>query len=323
MLKLGYALSSEEFGPDELVRQAVAAETAGFNFAMISDHFHPWTRRQGNSPFVWCVLGAIAQATDRIRIGTGVTCPSVRIHPAIIAQAAATAAMMLHGRFILGLGAGENLNEHIVGRKWPNGDTRLEMLEEAIYVINALWKGNLTNHQGKHFTVENAQIFSLPEEPPPIFVAASKTRVAQLAARRAQGMIATAPNKSLVDTFLGAGGKGKPRLGQMVVCWAKTEAEGQRRARELWPNALVSSEAAAELPLPRHFEQVTEDMSEEMMSSVGGVACGPDAGKYIDGIRKYSEAGFDHVYIHQVGPEQNEFIKFVRSEILPELLTSP
>lgn len=318
MSKLGYSLSSEEFGPSELVIQAVAAEKAGFEFAMISDHYHPWTHRQGNSPFVWAVLGAIAQATHRITVGTAVTCPSMRIHPAIIAQASATAAILLHNRFILGLGAGENLNEHVDGRKWPAGRARLAMLEEAIDVIFELWKGDLTNHCGRYFTVENAQLFSVPENLPPVYVAAAKKGGAQFAGRRAQGFISTSPDSSLVDTFVRAGGEGKPRLGQIAICWARTEKEGQRIAREIWPNALVSSEASAELALPRHFESVTEDMNEEMMSSAGAVSCGPDAGKHIAAIRKYFDAGFDHVYIHQIGANQVEFIKFAEAELLPE-----
>ena len=318
MSKLGYSLSSEEFGPSELVIQAIAAEQAGFDFAMISDHYHPWTRRQGNSPFVWGVLGAIAQATDRITVGTGVTCPTMRIHPAIIAQAAATAAILLNNRFILGLGAGENLNEHVDGRKWPAGGTRLAMLEEAVDVILELWKGDLTNHHGTYFTVENAQLFSIPEEAPPIYVAAAKKGAARFAGRRAQGFISTAPDTSLVDAFVQAGGKGKPRFGQVAVCWAQTEKEGQRIAREIWPNALVSSEASAELPLPRQFESVTEEMNEEAMSTAGGITCGPDAGKHIAAIRKYFDTGFDHVYIHQIGANQAEFIKFAQAELLPE-----
>ena len=318
--KLGYALSSEEFGPFELVNQAVAAEKAGFGFAMISDHYHPWTHRQGNSPFVWAVLGAIAQATNRITVGTAVTCPTMRIHPAIIAQASATAAILLHDRFILGLGAGENLNEHVDGRKWPAGGTRLAMLEEAIKVIFELWKGDLSNHYGKYFTVENAQLFSLPENPPPVYLAAAKKGAAQLAGRMTQGFISTSPDSSLVDTFVGSGGESKPRVGQIAVCWARTEREAQRIAREMWPNALVSSEASAELSLPRHFESVTEDMNEEMMSSAGAVPCGPDAGKHIAAIRKYFDAGFDHVYIHQIGANQGEFLKFAQAELLPEFM---
>ena len=319
MLSIGYALSSEEFAPTELVQQAQAAERAGFEFAMISDHFHPWSHRQGHSPFVWSVIGAIAQTTDQIRIGTGVTCPIRRYHPAIIAQAAATSAMLMPGRFVLGLGTGENLNEHVVGGKWPIPAMRLEMLEEAVEVIVKLWQGGLQNHHGKHFTVEEAELFSRPDQPPPIFIAASKEHIAEFAGRCGQGMITTAPKKSLVETFEKAGGKGKPRMGQLTVCWAKSEEEGQRLAKEIWPNALVSGDVSGELPLPRYFEEVTEDMGAEMMTSSGQITCGPAAEKHLAAIKKFVEAGFDHVYIHQIGPQQMEFIKFAQAELLPEL----
>jgi coenzyme F420-dependent glucose-6-phosphate dehydrogenase len=316
---LGYTLSSEEFGPTELVRHAIAAEKAGFEFAMISDHYHPWSRRQGNSPFVWPVIGAIAQATENMKIGTGVTCPTIRMHPAIVAQAAATAALLLPGRFMLGLGTGENLNEHIVGAKWPPGGARLEMLDEALDVIRNLWNGGLFSHRGKYFTVEEAQVFSLPEQPPPIMLAAAKKGAAALAARRAEGFISTAPNKSLVDAFKDHGGEGKPVFGQVTISWASSEEEGKRIAREIWPNALVSGEVSTELRLPRQFEQVTEDMSQEMITTSGGITCGPDTQKHLDAVRKYAEAGFDHIYIHQIGPNQRDFIRFAQSELLPEL----
>jgi coenzyme F420-dependent glucose-6-phosphate dehydrogenase len=318
MLSLGYSLSSEELGPAELVKYCAAAEKAGFPFAMISDHFHPWTHSQGNSPFVWSVLGAIGKATDQIRIGTAVTCPTIRIHPVIVAQAAATTAMLLPERFMLGLGTGENLNEHVVGGKWPTGSTRLAMLEEALTIIGALWKGGLTNHFGKYFQVENAQLFSRPQNPPQILIAAAKKKAARLAGQRSDGLISTKPNKSLVETFRRAGGEGKPCYGQVAICWARTEEEGQSCARAIWPNALISGDATMELPLPRNFEEVTEDMAQEMISSVGGISCGPSAEKHIASIRKYRDAGYDHVFIHQIGPNQYDFLKFAQSELLPE-----
>lgn len=319
MLSVGYSLSSEEFTPEQLVSQAVAAERAGFEFAMISDHFHPWSHSQGQSSFAWSVLGAIAQATNKIKLGTGVTCPTIRYHPAIIAQAAATMAMLAPGRFMLGLGTGENLNEHVVGQKWPSPAVRLEMLEEAVAVINQLWRGGLQDFHGCYFEVEQAELFSLPDQAPPIYIAASKQQVAEFAGRHAQGLISTAPKKELVEKFVAAGGASKPKLGQMAVCWARTEQDGQRLAREIWPNALVSGEASGELPLPRHFEQVTEDMGPEMMTSAGQVTCGPSAEKHLAAIHKFVEAGFDHVYIHQIGPHQKEFIQFAQVELMPEL----
>jgi coenzyme F420-dependent glucose-6-phosphate dehydrogenase len=317
MTKIGYALSSEEYGPAELVRHTQAAEAAGFDFAFISDHFHPWTRRQGNSPFVWAVLGAIAQVTQRIRIGTGVTCPTVRMHPAIIAQAAATVALMSRGRFDLGVGSGENLNEHITGAKWPAPRIRLEMLEEAVNAIFQLWKGGYQNFYGKHYQVENACIFSLPQQRPPTLIAASKKSAAKLAGRLADGLIATTPEPSLVEEFERAGGGNKPRYGQMTMCWAPSKDEALRTAKEIWPNALVSGEVSAELALPRHFEQITEDISADLMEPVGGVTCGPSAEIHVAAIQKFVDAGFDHVYLHQVGDNQLAFLEFAQSEILP------
>jgi coenzyme F420-dependent glucose-6-phosphate dehydrogenase len=317
MAALGFSLSSEEHPPKELVRQARCAEQAGFPFAMISDHFHPWTNRQGHSPFVWGVLGAIAQTTERIQIGTAVTCPSVRIHPAVIAQAAATAAAMLPDRFMLGLGSGENLNEHITGAKWQPPKVRLEMFEEAIEVIRAMWSGEWQSYYGKYFTVENARVFDRPEKLPPMLIAASKKGSASLAGRVGHGLISTKPDRSLVDAFELAGGQGKARYGQIAVCWSRDEKEAMHRAREIWPNALVSGEATSELPLPRHFEQLTKDAKDEDIEQSGYVVCGPDPRKHLEAIRKYTEVGFDHVFIHQIGPVHDEFFRFYQDEILP------
>ena len=320
MVTLGYALSSEEHPPNELVHYAASAEEAGFGFAMISGHFHPWTRRQGHSPFVWSVLGGISAATQNIPVGTAVTCPTMRIHPAIVAQAAATAAAMMPGRFMLGVGTGENLNEHILGAKWQPPKIRLEMLEEAIGVLRLLWQGGSASHYGKYYTVENAQIFTLPQQLPAILVAATGTGAARLAGHLGDGLIATAPEKKLIKAFEEAGGIGKPRYGQITVCWAPTEEEGMRCAREIWPNAMLNGEAKSELPLPRHFEQLTEDATEKDIVDLGQVICGADPDQHLDAIRKFEDAGFDHVYIHQVGPDQQDFIRFYREEIMPEFV---
>jgi coenzyme F420-dependent glucose-6-phosphate dehydrogenase len=319
MIALGYSMSSEEHPADELVKQAKAAEQAGFAFAMISDHFHPWTHRQGNSPFVWSVLGAIAHATERIPIGTAVTCPTVRIHPGIIAQAAATVASMMPGRFMLGLGSGEKLNEHIFGSRWPSSGRRIEMLAEAIEVIKKLWRGGWQNHRGRHYVIENARIFSLPDELPPIYVASACKRSAQLAGRVAHGIISTKPNPSTVEEFEHAGGKGKPRFGQLTVCWARDEGQARRQALEIWPNAAISGQSSFELPLPRHYEELAQTVTEDQIAS--SVICGPDPKKHLDAIHEYAEAGFDHVFVHQVGADQKGFADFYASEILPELRT--
>jgi G6PDH family F420-dependent oxidoreductase len=228
--KLGYTLSCEEHRPNDLVRNARAAEEAGFAFATISDHFHPWTDRQGQSPFVWSVIGGVAQATQRLRLGTGVTCPLIRIHPAIVAQAAATSAVMMEGRFFLGVGTGEELNEHVTGARWPGPDARLEMLEEAIEVMRLLWEGGYRTHRGTHYTVEQARIFTLPDELVPIAVAASQPAAAQLAGRLGDALISVSPDEELVRAFDEAGGTGKPRYGQLHVCYAESEEQARKTA---------------------------------------------------------------------------------------------
>lgn len=315
MTQIGYSLSSEEFGPNDLVRFAAEAEQAGFPYTLISDHFHPWIDEQGHSPFVWGVLGGIAQATSTLRVGTGVTCPTVRIHPAIVAQAAATAAAMMPGRFFLGVGSGENLNEHILGDRWPALWVRHEMLEEAIAVIRLLWQGGLKSHRGRHYTVENARIYTLPDEPPPIYVAAAGPKAATLAGRCGDGLVSTSPNETVVDTFRRSGGDGKPRVGQLSVCWAQNEATARQTAYRAWPTSGLSGALWQELPLPKHFEQASSSVTEEDVAQ--SIVCGPDSEAHVAAIDKFVEAGYDHVYIHQVGPDQAGFFRFYQREILP------
>jgi coenzyme F420-dependent glucose-6-phosphate dehydrogenase len=315
MPSIGYALSSEEHRPLDLVRYAAAAERAGFSYALVSDHFHPWVDKQGQSPFVWSVVGGIAEATDRLRLGTGVTCPTIRIHPAIIAQAAATSAAMLPGRFFLGVGTGENLNEHVLGDHWPEAEVRLEMLEEAIEVIRLLWQGGYQSHHGRYYTVEEARIYTLPDELPPIYVAASKPNAAELAGRAGEGLISTAPDPELVEKFDAAGGEGKPKVGQVTVCFAESEEEARKTAHAWWPNAGITGDLSQELALPRHFEDAAEMVDEDDVAKK--VVCGSDPEKYFEQIEQYADAGFDHVYLHQVGPDQEGFFQFAREELLP------
>jgi G6PDH family F420-dependent oxidoreductase len=315
-VKLGYALSSEEHTPNDLVRHARLAEQAGFTFALISDHFHPWVDAQGHSPFVWSVLGAIAQATERLELGTGVTCPTIRMHPAIVAHAAATVAAMMPGRFFLGLGTGENLNEHILGDRWPPHDIRLDMLEEAVEVIRLLWRGGSQSHHGKYYTVENARLYTLPEQLPRVVVAAAGPRAAEAAGRFGDGLCSTAPEAKVVEEYTKAGGKG-PRYGQITVCWAASEAEARRTALKIWPNAALGGELSQELPTPAHFEQATSSATEAQVAE--SVICGPDPQRHRDSIKQFIDAGFDHIYIHQVGPDQAGFINFYQREILPQI----
>ncbi len=316
MTALGYALSSEEHGPRDLVANARRAEEAGFTFALISDHFHPWIDRHPHSPFVWGVLGAIAEATDRLVVGTGVTCPTMRIHPAIIAHAAATAADLMPGRFFLGIGTGENLNEHILGQAWPEWDVRAEMLEESVEVIRKLWRGETMSHRGRHYRVQNARLFTLPEASPPIRVAAGGARMAEMAARFGDGLISTAPDRDLIAAYEKAGGEG-PKIGQLTVCWASTEKKARRTAHEWWPTAALHGEVSQELPNPSQFTQLAEGVTEDQVAEA--IVCGPDANRHLEDIEKYVAAGFDHVYIHQVGPDQEGFIDWARREILPEV----
>jgi G6PDH family F420-dependent oxidoreductase len=316
MTELGYAMSSEEHTPNDLVQHARRAEEVGFSFALISDHFHPWVDRQGHSPFVWSVLGGIAQATSQLRLGTGVTCPTIRIHPAIIAQAAATVAAMMPGRFFLGVGTGENLNEHILGDRWPPHEVRREMLEEAIEVMRQLWQGGTQSHHGRYYTVENARLYTLPRQPPPIMVAAAGPQAAEMAGRLGDGLISTAPDEEIVSTFEDAGGAGKPHYGQLTVCWAKDEATARRTAYEIWPNAGLKGELSQELPTPAHFEQAAQMVSEDAIAEE--IVCGPDPERHIAAIQKYIDAGYGHVYIHQVGPDQEGFFQFYAQHILPK-----
>ena len=315
-MQVGYALSSEEHGPRDLVANAVAAEAAGFPFALISDHFHPWIDRQGESPFVWSVLGAIAARTTDLIVGTGVTCPLIRIHPAVVAQAAATTASLFEGRFFLGVGTGENLNEHIAGDRWPPTSLRRDMLAEAVEVMRELWAGELVTHRGTHFTVEDARIYSIPESPVEVCVAAGGTEAAELAAEIGDGIIATAPDGELLNAFEAAGGTG-PRYGQATVCWAESQSQAVETALEWWPNAGLRGPLSQELPLPIHFEQAAAMVSEDDI--VEAIACGPDPETHLAKISAYRDAGFDHIYLHQVGPDQRGFMRFYERSLLPEL----
>jgi coenzyme F420-dependent glucose-6-phosphate dehydrogenase len=316
-VEIGYWLSSEEHAPSDLVRFAQRAEDLGFSFALISDHFHPWLSKQGHSPFVWSVLGGIAHATRRLRLGTAVTCPIMRMHPAIIAQAAATVARMLPDRFFLGVGSGENLNEHILADHWPTPDVRQDMLEEAIEVMQLLWQGGSHSHDGVYFQVEEAQVFTLPATPIPVMVAASGPHAAELAGRQGDGLISVAPNKELVERFRRAGGEGKPCYGQVKACWATDEATARRTAHEIWPNGSLPGGLNAELRAPVHFEAVVTLVTEQQVAKK--VVCGPDPERYVAAIREYADAGFSHVSVHQIGPDQEGFFSFFEREVMPRL----
>jgi coenzyme F420-dependent glucose-6-phosphate dehydrogenase len=314
MTKLGYSLSSEEWDAPSLVAFAERAEEVGFSFAGISDHFHPWIDAQGNSPFVWGVLGAIAARTERIELLTGVTCPTQRIHPAIVAQAAATAAQLMPGRFSLGVGTGEALNEHITGERWPSTVERQDRLAEAIEVIRALWEGELTSHRGEYYRVENARIYSMPEEPPPLLVAVAGERSVELASEHGDGIIGTSPIAESVDQFRKEGGEG-PAYGQLHVCWAADEVEARKTAHRIWPNAAISGGYMLEMTTPERFEEAAENVREDDVAEA--VVCGPDPERHRAAIQEYVDAGYERVYVHQVGEDQAGFFDFYEREILP------
>ena len=315
-MRIGYFLSSEEFDPRELIRQARMAEDAGFQGLWISDHYHPWNEEQGHSGFVWSTIGALAQATQQMKVTTAVTCPTVRIHPAVIAQAAATSAVLLEGRFALGLGSGEALNEHILGDHWPRADERLEMLEEAVQVIRTLWQGGMQSHRGRHYQVENARIYDLPEQTPPILISGFGPKATKLAAKIGDGYCTVQPDKQAVKRFRDAAADAsRPVAGGMKVCWAPEEAQARATAHRLWPNEQLPGELAQILPTPAHFEQASELISEDMIAEA--VPCGPDLDLHRKAIQRYEEAGFDELYIQQIGPDQERFFEAYANEILP------
>jgi len=320
-MEFGIGLSSEELTPRAMVDAARYAERVGLTDAWLSDHYHPWLDSQGESPFVWSVLGAIAETTETLRVGTGVTCPTVRIHPAVIAQAAATAQHMFEGRFWFGVGSGEALNEHILADKWPEASVRLEMLEEAIDILRAMWKGEQYSHYGKYFSVENARIYTLPAQPPPIYVSAFGSKSLDLAVRTGDGLVTTSPDGEMVASFKEKAGAGKPTLCQVKVCWAPTEDEAADLAFEKWPTSGLSGELSQELPTPAHFQQAVSVLRKEDV--VSKFPLGPNAQAHIDALRPYVEAGFDRIYVTQVGPRQTEFLDFFTSEVVPEFAERP
>ncbi|MCW2715120.1 MAG: luciferase-like protein [Frankiales bacterium] len=316
MLTLGYALSSEEHAPRLLVDFAARAEQAGFRKLWISDHFHPWNDEQGQSPFVWSVIGGIAATTSQLEVYTAVTCPTVRIHPAIIAQAAATSASMLGGRFGLGIGSGEALNEHVFGDAWPSADVRLAMLEESIEVMRELWTGEVVSHRGEHYTVENARLYTLPEQPPGIWVSGFGPKATRLAARTATGgYVNTSPDAEMLQLYRNSGGTGTSQA-SVKVCWAEDASEALDTIYRLWPNSGLPGELAQVLPTPQHFMQASQLVTRE---SVADKPHGPDPAAYLEQIRAYADAGYDELYLHQIGADQEGFFDFVERELLPAL----
>jgi G6PDH family F420-dependent oxidoreductase len=316
-MKMGYFLSCEEWGPKDLVELAVKARDAGFEGLWISDHYHPWNDEQGHSPFVWSVIGAVAQAAPQMSLTTAVTCPTVRIHPAIIAQAAATSAVLFGGRFRLGVGSGEALNEHILGDRWPGADERLEMLEEAVHVIRTLWEGGVHDHRGRHYRVEHCRVYDLPERPPEIIVSGFGPKAVDLAARIGDGYCTVGPDRESVNRFREKAQRGTLVQGGLKVCWDEDEARARQTLHRLWPNEGLPGELAQILPTPEHFEQASQLVTEEMLAE--STPCGGDVEQHLEAIKEYERAGFDELYIGQIGPNQDAFFEAYREHVLPQV----
>jgi G6PDH family F420-dependent oxidoreductase len=321
MTLIGYTMMGEQAGPKQLVRDVALAEEAGFDFAVISDHYFPWLDVQGHSPYAWSVLGAAAQATHRIPLMTYVTCPIRRYHPAVVAQKAATMQLLSDGRFTLGLGAGENLNEHIIGGHWPLASVRHQMLEEAVEIIRALWTGELVTYRGKHFDVEGAKVWDLPDTPPPIGIAVSGPESCRLAGRHADVMITTEPRAELGRMFDTAGGGGKPRIGQIALSYDADRQIATRRVMEQFRWFTTNWRVNAELPLPASFDAVSRNVREDDVTKQ--MPCGPDVERHVAGIRTFEDAGCTHVALVQVGADtQEQFISWAATELLPSLRAS-
>ena len=308
-MEIGYWLASEEQGPGALVENAALAEQAGFEHLLISDHIHPWVDAQGHSPFVWGVIGAIANATSRIRLGTAVTCPLIRLHPAIVAHAASTAQSLMEGRFFLAVGTGERLNEHVLGDRWPRADERLEMLEEAVEIIRKLFGGDYETYRGKHYTVEQAKLYDAPDPPAPIIVAAKAENAAELAAKLGDGTMNTVPDAEIVKRFKDAGGTG-PIYGKVTGCFAPSLVEALEIALKRQPNPAFGGEIATELALPRDFEAAAELVRPDDIRDL--LALGDDPAVWREKLDAYEQAGFTHVALHNVAGEQRGFIEFAR-----------
>ncbi len=319
-MRWGYTLSSEEWGPRQLMQAASEAEGAGFDFCSISDHFHPWVEAQGHSPFVWSVLGAVAASTERIEVLTGVTCPTIRLHPVVVAHAAATTSLLFGDRFSLGLGSGEALNEHILGHRWPTPEVRLAMLAEAVQVIREMWTGNTVDWKGEFFKVENARLFDPPEQAVPVILSGFGPSSAELAAKAGDGLFSHGPSAELIDTYRSAGGTG-PRYAQINVCYGRDEETCAKTVQQVWPNGAMPGQLAQDLPTWTHFEQVAQLVTVQDASD--GIPCGPDVDAIVDLAGRYVDAGYDHLYFHQIGPDQHSFIELWRSTLEGQLRTEP
>lgn len=319
MVRLGYKLMSEEHGPRALVQNAERAEAAGFDFAAISDHFFPWLEEQGHAPFAWAVLGGIAQATTRLDLMTAVTCPIMRYHPAVVAQAAATIGSMSEGRFSLGLGSGERLNEHVIGEGWPGIGERHERFSEALDIIQGLLSGELKNYSGAWFDLDDAQLYDRPEVKPAVVVAAGGPQAARLAGQKGDALIVTDPDPELIEAYRSAGGEG-PRYAEVALCYAESEAAARKTAHRYFRWSLGGWKVQAELPNPASFDAASGHVTPEDVAE--SISCGPSADRHLEAIRKYVDAGYDHIILVQIGPDQESFFGFFERELRSALASS-
>jgi G6PDH family F420-dependent oxidoreductase len=317
-MRIGYTLMTEQSAPRDLVRYATLAEPAGFDFAVMSDHYFPWLDEQGHSGYAWAMLGAVAQATERLELMTYVTCPILRYHPAVVAQKAATVQILSEGRFTLGLGAGENLNEHVVGRGWPPVNVRHEMLAEAISIIDGLFEGGYHNHAGSHYRVDSAKLWDLPDTRVPIAVAVSGKQSVTRFAPLADHLVAVEPDADLVEGWRKAGPRGDRAIGQLPVCWAPSRDEAIETAHRQFRWFAGGWKVNAELPGPAGFAGATQFVRPEDVAD--NIPCGPDAEPVLEAAAAFREAGFSDLALVQVGDERQEaFVKWAEQELLPAL----
>ena len=311
-MRIGYKLFAEGFSPQDMVAQAVRAERAGFDFVEISDHFHPWLESHGHSGFAWSILGAIATRTERIELATGVTCPTIRYHPAIIAQAAATTALLSGGRFTLGVGSGERLSEHVTGAGWPVVGVRHEMLREALEIIRLLWSGGYRSYRGRHLSIDDAQVFDLPDTLPGIAVAAGGPRAARIAAELGDALFVTEPRTDLVEAYAGAGGIGA-RWAEVPLAWAPTEDEAVASAHERFRFGPTGWKVQSELPDVRNFEAATAFVRPEDIRDAFGA--GPDVARHLEVAQRFVDAGYDRLALINAGPDVEGFFRFYETEL--------
>jgi G6PDH family F420-dependent oxidoreductase len=319
MVAFGYTLMTEQRGPRELVSDAVAAEQAGFDFEVISDHFFPWLDAQGHAPNAWSVLGAVATATQRVPLMTYVTCPIARYHPAVVAQQAATVALLAgDNRFVLGLGAGENLNEHVVGRGWPPANVRHEMLTEAVDIIGQLFRGGYVSTKGEHFRVDSAKLWDLPAARVPIAVAVSGSQSVEAFAPLVDAMVAVEPEAELVSGFDAAAGATLPKIGQQPISWDPDRDAAVTRAHDQFRWFAGGWKVNAELPGTAAFAAATQFVTPDDVADA--IPCGPDVAAHVEAVRPFVEAGFTHVALVQIGGQtQADFLSFAARELLPAL----